>query len=183
MRLVLTLVLSAGCLPLAWGQASPVPQKPAAQLSQYSGGGIRGATEIVPDGWLVSPAEAIEFKGEDAYREPPSLRPRAVVPQIDILKPEAAEEVKVKSPFQITVVFKGQTDAPIDPGTFKVLYGALKLDITSRITKFIKVTSNGFVLDKAQIPPGKHRLTLQVQDSKQRTAERELRFEVEEPAK
>ena len=54
-----------------------------------------------------------------------------------------------------------------------------KVDITSRITKYVKVTKEGFSLENAQIPTGKHRLTMQVQDEKQRVAERELRLEVE----
>jgi hypothetical protein len=34
-------------------------------------------------------------------------------------------------------------------------------------------------LDNAKIPAGKHRLTLQIADEKERIGERELRFEVE----
>jgi hypothetical protein len=129
--------------------------------------------------WLISPAEALSYQGEGGFNEQPALRARAVVPQIDILKPEPVADLKVKAPFAIAVLFKAQNDAAIDPSTFKVMYGALKFDITSRITKFVKVTSAGFSLDNAQIPVGKHRLTLQVQDEKQRVAERELRVEVE----
>jgi hypothetical protein len=145
----------------------------------YGAGGIRGAVADAPDGWLVSPAEAQAFEGRQGFDEPPALRPKGIVPGIDILKPEPAPDLKVKAPFAIAVQFKGQPDALIVPGSFKVLYGALKIDITSRITKFVKVTEQGFTLDNAQIPVGKHRLTLQVQDEKQRQAERELRFEVE----
>lgn len=145
----------------------------------YSGGGIRGAGSEAPDGWLVSPAEAIEFQGEQGFNETPMLRPRSVVPLIDILKPQPAADLKVKAPFAISVLFKSQNDAAINPDTFKVMYGALKIDITNRITKFVKVGREGFSLDNAQIPPGKHRLILQVQDDKQRVAERELRVEVE----
>ncbi len=137
------------------------------------------ALATVADGWLVSPTEARDFKGEEAYNEPPALRPRAVVPLIDILKPEAVADLKVKAPFAIAVLFKSQADAAIDPATFKVMYGAFKIDITSRITKFVKVTKDGFSLENAQIPSGKHRLTMQVMDEKQRVAERELRVEVE----
>lgn len=133
----------------------------------------------VPAGWLVTATEALEFKGEEGFNEEPALRPRALVPVIDILKPEPVADLKVKAPFTIAVQFKAQADAPIDPNTFKVLYGAFKIDITSRITKFVKVTPEGFSLENAQIPVGKHRLTMQVQDEKQRVAERELRFEVE----
>ena len=137
------------------------------------------ALTAVPEGWLVTPSEAIEFKGEAGFFEEPALRPRALVPQIDILKPEPVADLKVKAPFAIAVQFKSQADAPIDPSTFKVLYGAFKIDITSRITKFVKVSKDGFSLENAQIPVGKHRLTMQVQDEKLRLAERELRLEVE----
>ena len=129
--------------------------------------------------WLISPDEAVSYQGEAGFNQPASLRPRAVVPQIDILKPDPTGDLKVKAPFAISVLFKGQSDAAIDPNTFKVMYGAMKFDITSRITKFVKVTPTGFSFDKAQIPAGKHRLILQVQDEKQRVAERELRIEVE----
>ena len=138
-----------------------------------------GGLPSVPDGWLVSPAEAVAFKGEEGFFEPAGLRPRAVLPLIDILRPEAVENLKVKAPFPIAVQFKAQPDAAIVPATFKVMYGALKIDITSRITKFVKVTKEGFAMDNAQIPSGKHRLTLQIQDELKRTAERELRVEVE----
>ena len=129
--------------------------------------------------WLITPAEAVQFKGEEGFNEPPALRPRAASPLINILKPETSPGLKVKAPFAITVQFVGQADAPIDPTTFQVFYGALKIDITERITKYVKVTKEGFSLDNAQIPAGKHRLTLQVKDEKQRMAERELRVEVE----
>ena len=129
--------------------------------------------------WLVDAGEAVDFQGEKGFLEPAALRPRAAVPMIDILRPEPAEDLKVKTPFAIAVQFKSQADAPIDPSSFKVMYGALKFDITNRITKYVKVTKDGFTLENAQSPSGKHRLTLQVQDERQRLAERELRFEVE----
>ena len=149
-------------------------------LNKAQNGG--SATAVLPalaEGWLITPAEALQYKGEEGFYEPPALRPRAVVPLIDILKPEPVADLKVKAPFAIAVQFKGQLDAAIDPTTFKVMYGAFKVDITSRITKFVKVTREGFALENAQIPVGRHRLTLQVQDEKQRVAERELRLEVE----
>ena len=129
--------------------------------------------------WLVSPAEARQFLGEDGYNEPPALRQRAQIPSIEIVRPEASTDLKVKAPFAITVQFKDLPDAAIDPASFKVMYGALRVDITQRITKYVQVTPAGFSLENAQIPLGKHRLTLQVKDEKQRVAERELRFEVE----
>ncbi len=130
-------------------------------------------------GWLVTPEEARRFGGEDGFNAPAALRPRAAVPQIDIVKPELASDLRVKSPFAIAVMFRSQADAAIDPRTFKVMYGALKIDITQRLTGLVKITKDGFTLDSANIPPGRHRLTLQVMDEKLRLAERELRLQVE----
>ena len=110
-------------------------QKNDATVNQHSGAGIRAGLAVVPDGWLVTPAEARDFKG--------------------------------------------QRDSPIDPATFKLMYGALQIDTTRRVTQFATVTKDGFSLDNARVPPGRHRLTLQVLDGKQRVAERELRLEVE----
>ena len=176
---LIALFLIAGFSMTAGAQATNPPQDNGRPLAAYSGGGFRGALAPVPDGWLVDAAEALEFRGEDGFNEQPGLRARSVVPLIDILKPEPMPDLKVKAPFAIAVLFKGQADSPIDPATFKVMYGALKIDITSRITKFVKVTKDGFSLENAQIPVGKHRLTMQVMDEKQRVAERELRLEVE----
>lgn len=153
-------------------------KKPIVFLSLYVAS-LAVLAQSAPSDWLISPTEALSYQGEGGFNEPAGLRARALVPQIDILKPEPAADLKVKAPFSIAVLFKAQSDAAIDPATFKVMYGALKFDITNRITKFVKVTPTGFSLDNAQIPVGKHRLTMQVQDEKQRVAERELRVEVE----
>ena len=140
----------------------------ASNVSKTSGAD-GGALPVLADGWLVSPAEAQTFRGQDGFNAPAALRARAIVPLIDILQPEPGGDLKVK----------GQSDAAINPATFKVFYGALKIDITSRITQYVTVTKDGFSLTDAKIPSGKHRLTLQVQDDKQRVAERELRLVVE----
>ena len=135
--------------------------------------------QVTTNSWLITPAEAISFQGEEGFNEPPALRPRALVPQIDIIQPQLVTDLKVKAPFAINVRFKGQDETAIDPATFKVMYGALKIDVTNRITKFVTIDKDGFFLENAQFPVGKHRLTLQIQDEKHHMAERELRLEVE----
>jgi hypothetical protein len=129
--------------------------------------------------WLIQPEEAVQYQGEAGFLAPPALRPRAAVPVIDVLQPELVPDSKIKSPLSIAVAFKPQPDSRIEVGTFKVFYGALKFDITSRLAQYTQVSSAGFKLDNANIPKGRHRLTLQVQDDKQRLAERELRIDVE----
>ena len=129
--------------------------------------------------WLIQPDEAVRYQGEAGFLAQPSLRPRAQVPVIDVLQPDLVPDGKLKSPLSIAVAFKPQPDSRIEAGTFKVFYGALKFDITSRLAQYTQVTDAGFKLDNANIPKGRHRLTLQVQDDKQRLAERELRIEIE----
>ena len=140
---------------------------------------VCATSDAVAQSWLVSPQEVIQFQGEAGFLEPGALRPRAVLPLIDIITPEAVPDLKVKAPFPIVVRFKAQPDSAIEPSTFKVLYGGLKLDITQRITQFVTITKEGFEFKNAKLPTGRHRLILQIQDEKQRFAERELKFEVE----
>ncbi len=143
--------------------------------------GVSGApaqTAASPS-WLIAPEEALQYQGEAGFLAPPSLRPRAAMPQIEVLQPDLVPDLKLKSPLSIAVAFKPQADARIEVGTLKVLYGALKFDITSRLAQYTQISAAGFKLDNANIPKGRHRLTLQIQDDKQRVAERELRIEVE----
>ncbi len=150
----------------------------AALLVGCVSGAAQSQTATQPT-WLIAPDEAVQYQGEAGFLAPPSLRPRALIPAIDVLQPELVPESKLKSPLSIAVAFKPQADSRIEVGTFKVLYGALKFDITSRLAQYTQVSAAGFKLDNANIPKGRHRLTLQIPDDKQRLAERELRIEVE----
>jgi hypothetical protein len=179
-RLILSLVFGA----LAGGAFAQTESGNSGQRNRdspppYSGGGIRGAMPDLAEGVLLTPDEARQFRGAEGFDGPRPLRMRAALPSIEVLQPNAVADQKVKAPFPITIKFKARDDAPIVPASFRVLYGGLRMDITSRITKFVKPTEEGLTFDKAQIPSGKHRLFLVVEDAKQRVAERELRIEVE----
>jgi len=54
--------------------------------------------------------------------------------------------------------------ASIKPDTFKVRYGAFKLDITGRITAAPKVTAEGIDVAEAALPKGSHRLSIEIQE-------------------
>jgi hypothetical protein len=153
-------------------------QRPPVTVSGLGDGALRGAVPDLAEGWLLTPDEVQQFRGAEGFDQ---LRPRtrAALPAIEVLQPVPGGEEKVKAPFPIAVNFKPRDDAPIVPSTFKVLYGALRIDITNRITKYAQPTEKGIAFDKAQIPAGKHRLFILVEDAKQRVAERELRIEVE----
>jgi len=109
-------------------------------------------------------------------RTPPEAPPG---PRIDLLRPTPDAQVRLKSPFPIEVRFIAVPDAAIDPSSFRVLYGNLRLDVTSRILDQVRVAATGFSLAEAAIPPGSHRLLLRVGDARSRTREPDLRFQVD----
>ncbi|HWP11407.1 MAG TPA: hypothetical protein VNN06_06275, partial [Ramlibacter sp.] len=84
------------------------------------------------------------------------------------------------SPMAIELVFRAGTDSSIDPASFRVYYGAFKIDITQRLLKNVNVGANGIYVDRAEIPAGSHRLLLQISDTRQRTVTRDLRFVVQQ---
>jgi hypothetical protein len=100
-------------------------------------------------------------------------------PKIDVLQPEIAGSSPIKSPISIELQFFSAPDADIDPGSFRAYYGFLRIDLTKRILKHVRVEKSGFKVENAEIPSGKHRLLLRIADSKERTTEREVRFVVE----
>jgi hypothetical protein len=156
---------------LACALAAPLPLHLLARL------GVAEAAALL----LVSVDEARRYAATDAAidRTMQRLRPDAPPgPRIDLLLPVLDAQLRLQSPFPIEVRFVPMPDASIDPGSFRVLYGNLRLDITSRILDKVKVAATGFRLAEAAIPAGRHRLLLRVDDVKQRTAELDLHFEV-----
>lgn len=122
-----------------------------------------------------------EQEAADSQAAPPTLEARSVpvpgAPKIQLLAPDI--NAAVPSPTRIQVKFEPGPAATINPESFKVRYGALKLDITSRITASAKVTAEGIDVSQAALPKGSHRLFIEIQDSQGRTAERRVEFTVQ----
>ena len=98
-------------------------------------------------------------------------------PKISVLVPNTS--APVASPTKIQVRFQAVPPAVIQPESFKVLYGAFRLDITNKITSVYKVTPAGLDVLEAQLPKGSHKLHLQVTDSAGRMGSQTLAFTVE----
>ena len=62
--------------------------------------------------------------------------------------------------------------------TFKVKYGSLRIDITTRITSASAVTEQGFEVQKSALPKGRHTLIIAIEDGVGRLSERQLQFEI-----
>lgn len=125
---------------------------------------------------LVTADEVAQFKGDSL--ETLSIPLSGDDPLIEVISP-VIKDGKVTSPVSIEVRFKSVTGKVVDSSTFKVYYGAFKLDVTSRLLKTAKVTNAGFAVDKANIPAGSHRLVMRVSDDSGAIGVRELKFTVE----
>jgi hypothetical protein len=99
-----------------------------------------------------------------------------VRPAIEIRQPSLLSQ-PLTAPLAIELNFLA-ADAPIVPDSFRAYYGNLKLNITDRIVKKVKVLADGLRIDDAEIPSGQHRILLIIEDEKGRRGERELKFTV-----
>ena len=121
-----------------------------------------------------------EFQRNQAAPQPESrsLRslPAAGVPAIDVEQPNPAKPIK--SPVTIIVHFHAQDGAVINPSSIRVTYGWLGIDITSRVLQHAELTADGLSAANAQLPSGKHRVTISIKDSKGRQAVRDFDFTV-----
>ena len=125
---------------------------------------------------LVSAAEVDKYKGD--FTENITIPLAGDEPAIEILRP-VVKEGKVTSPVAIEVRFKPVAGKTIDPASFKLYYGAFKIDVTDRLLKTAKVTPTGFSIDKVDIPAGSHRLVMKVADDTGAAGIKEIKFTVD----
>lgn len=125
---------------------------------------------------LVSAAEVDKYKGD--VTENIAIPLAGDEPAIEIVRP-VVKEGKVASPMAIEVRFKPMTGKMIDPASFKLYYGAFKIDVTDRLLKTAKVTPTGFSIDNLDIPAGSHRLVMRVGDDAGAVGIKEIKFTVD----
>lgn len=129
---------------------------------------------------LVTSEEARASAAHDDANPPARFAVRSIDPlgpRIEIVSPDLA--AALQSPLAIVVKFQAVAGAEILPESFRAQYGAFRIDITDRLLKTTKVTKDGIHVERAELPSGSHRLLLKVEDSAQRTTEREVRFTVQ----
>jgi hypothetical protein len=114
-----------------------------------------------------------------AAGEGPVARSIAVTgaPRIELAAPDIRQAIS--SPTRIALRFLPTAPASIRPESLRVLYGALRLDITSRLLGSAKVHADGIEVAQAALPRGQHRLTLQLEDSLGRAASHTFAFIVD----
>jgi hypothetical protein len=84
--------------------------------------------------------------------------PNIVRPAIEIRQPSLLSQ-PLGTPLAIELSFLA-ADAPIVPETFRAYYGNLKLNITDRILKKVRVLAEGLRVEDAELPSGQHKILL-----------------------
>ena len=97
-------------------------------------------------------------------------------PLIELSAPKLS--APVSSPTPIELKFQPTPPSAVKPETFKVLYGSFEIDITKRILNVAKVTESGVFVQGANLPKGKHKLLMVVEDTAGRRGNRSIDFEV-----
>ncbi len=69
--------------------------------------------------------------------------------------------------------------ATINAESLRILYGALRINITDRVKRAARLTADSISAEGATLPAGTHRLFIDIADSAGRAAEKEVSFTVE----
>jgi hypothetical protein len=122
-----------------------------------------------------------ELEAEASYAAGGIVSPRTVsqpgAPQIELLSPDTSKAIS--APTNIDLRFVGNPPAEPNPDTFRILYGAFRLDITQRLLGVAKVTKEGIAVRGAVLPKGRHQLSLMISDSMGRQTHQLVAFTVE----
>lgn len=131
---------------------------------------------------LISEEEYLQQVGHEQEYSRPMAKSRSFfapdknAPNISVNMPVMTSELY--SPIQIDVRFGASEDAKIEVESLEVLYGWLNLDITDRIKQHAKISNDGIVAKNIKLPTGKHNLTIKIMDTKERSTEMKVSFEV-----
>lgn len=101
---------------------------------------------------------------------------RADAPAIRIEEPDITKPVR--SAVKIRVHFQPGANARIVVDTLRVRYGFLRIDITRRILAHARPTPSGVFVDDADLPRGRHEITIQIADNMGRVGVKSFDFNV-----
>ena len=141
---------------------------------------------IIVDSLLASPAEAAGIASIAADTKAEKLAQPVNLatdgPVIELVTP--ANGGTYTSPIGIEIGFVPKDGASIDLSTLKVtvvsttIAGVFELDITEDIIDYASM--DGIKAPSAEIPPGEHVVTIEIADSEERVAQRQLAITVRE---
>jgi hypothetical protein len=110
------------------------------------------------------------------HKQAAPAAPQSGTPIISIEEPNTT--TPIRSPVRIRVTFQPASNAKIDVNSFRVRYGSLGIDITRRILAHARPTASGVTVNDAELPRGRHRVTIQIADNLGRVGIKSLEFTV-----
>jgi hypothetical protein len=131
----------------------------------------RGGVSLLTDEEITASAR---LELEDVERSLPATGG----PQIEVVQP--AESQPVRAPIDIDLRFPARNDARINPATLSVVYAreGFHKDLTELIREHGQVGESAVTLRGAGLPPGPHRLIVEIADDRGNVAHREINIEV-----
>jgi hypothetical protein len=142
-------IATSACVPGRWALVTP-------QEAEYGNGAPPSANRGVLPGTRGLAASA---------------GPAIVVEQPDVGKP-------LHAPLSFRVRFVPVTGTPIDPSSFRAIYGFLGLDITDRLLRHARLDSQTLTAENVDVPAGIHTVTIMIADLLGRQASRTFQFTV-----
>jgi len=133
--------------------------------------GIRRA-----DAWPLVTRQQLQREHAAPHNQTAPAQGRSGAPTIRIEEPDITNPVR--SPVNIRISFQAAANARIAVNSLRVRYGSLGIDITRRILAHARPTQSGVFVEDAELPRGRHRVTIQIADNMGRTGTKSFDFNV-----
>ena len=128
------------------------------------------------DAWPLVTRQQSQRENAAPHHHTASARTGSGAPTITIQEPDITRPVRI--PVDIRVRFQAAADARIAVNSLHVRYGFLGIDITRRILAHARPTPSGMFVGGAELPRGRHRVTIQIADDMGRVGSRSFEFTV-----
>jgi hypothetical protein len=128
------------------------------------------------DAWPLITRQESQREHAAPHIQTAPAAPRSGTPTIRIEEPDLTRPVRL--PANIRIRFHASADARIEVNTLRVRYGFLGIDITRRILAHARPNPSGVFVEDAELPRGRHRVTIQIADTMGRSASQSFDFNV-----
>ena len=126
--------------------------------------------------WPLVTRQQLQRENAAPHEQTAPAPARSGAPTIRIEEPDITRPVR--SPVNIRIRFQAAANARIEVNTLRVRYGRLGIDLTRRILAHARPTPSGVFVEDAELPRGRHRVTIQIADNMGRVGSKSFDFNV-----
>ena len=113
--------------------------------------------------WPLVTRQQLQRENAAPHEQAAPAPTRSGAPTIRIEEPDITRSIR--SPVNIRISFQTAANARIAVNSLRVRYGFLGIDITRRILAHARPTSSGVFVEDAELPRGRHKVTIQIADN------------------